>query len=412
MVPPATNSTYQQTLFAPYVQCGESTPTASLQIDAMISRTAQALDPSFEIISTNFFAAVPSSSHGSIPSSPTVPVTNLNVDGAGRSSNELYISIPQYSDPRPTASSCLALRYIVCALTNASYRVRFNWRNGIHNTEILDRTVPNLVPYLTSPNADAASELDMSFSTVMWALGTQLLGSIRFQCDRNTTAAGMSDSADGGAGNIYSDIETDMARTILIGALDLNGFFEANHFQGASANNSSLFSPQRIQDQAYARNRTFTELLEELSSNITPSLLADPLLAWVSILCLIPALSLIGHQQIQFLYQRHRLGPGACLHVPNAEQTAVLRHRLRRCARGQHSGSARRLPRACLARPVFLLGSLRDVLSPFLQTASPRAAGGFALHRHVAKTRLKFYQGEGGRWGFGAVEEPQDGDGA
>ena len=40
--------------------------------------------------------------------------------------------------------------------------------------------------------------------------------------------------------------------------------------------------------------------------------------------------------------------------------------------------------------------------------------GALPLHEDVAKTKLKFYQGQsfsgGHRWGFGAVEEPQGDD--
>ena len=283
MVAPTPNSTYQQTFFAPYVQCERSNNEARPQLEAMIRRATETLGPSIEIISTDYFAAVPSISNETIPPSQPVLAANLTVDGAGRASNELFISIPQYSDTRPTVSSHLVPRYYTCSLVNASYRVRFRRPNGIRGAQIPDRTILNSVPYPSLASSDAAPELDMAYSTIMWALSTQLQGSITFQRDRNTTTAGADGGPGDSAGSIYSNIDTDMARTILLGASELDGHFRTNHALGANANHSSGFSPQRIQDKIYTGNRSFLELPPELSSNVTLSFFVDPLLAYISV---------------------------------------------------------------------------------------------------------------------------------
>lgn len=57
---------------------------------------------------------------------------------------------------------------------------------------------------------------------------------------------------------------------------DFNSHFEENHFLG---NGTALYSPQRLQDMAYAGYRRLEVLIPELSSNITLTLLIDPLLA-------------------------------------------------------------------------------------------------------------------------------------
>lgn len=115
----------------------------------------------------------------------------------------------------------------------------------------------------------------------MWALSKMITGFIGFFHDvrlsTNTTANST-------AARVYSQILTDIDQTISIGSSDLYSHFINNHVISGNVGSLGLsgqgyFSDQRIQDINVARNRTLNVLIEELSSNITLSLISNPLLA-------------------------------------------------------------------------------------------------------------------------------------
>jgi hypothetical protein len=76
----------------------------------------------------------------------------------------------------------------------------------------------------------------------------------------------------------FSVIDTAISCTSLLGSSDLDVFFDLNKNLSWYSDNTTQRSDQRLQDEALARNRTLDVLIEELSFNVTVSLLHNELL--------------------------------------------------------------------------------------------------------------------------------------
>ena len=259
---PSTNATYNLTFFAPYVHCGSSTPNIIQQVDTMIDQATQAQDPSVELVSIDYFATA-----------GVVQGENLtNLADASPTSNQLYLSFKSYNTSL-NFSEPVEKHYVTCQLYNSSQTVRFSWENGVQDLQVLNKTLLQPVGYPVNGSTLPESEEAMSYSAVMWALSSQLMGSIAFYKDLNATGDVTQETY---AGRIYSQLTSNTGQSSLIGSSDFNSHFAENHLLG---NGSGLYSDQRLQDMACAGNRPLEILIPELSSNITLSLFMDPLLA-------------------------------------------------------------------------------------------------------------------------------------
>jgi hypothetical protein len=77
----------------------------------------------------------------------------------------------------------------------------------------------------------------------------------------------------------FGVIDTPLQRTSLLGSVDLDVFFDLNKNKGWKKDeNTTQLSDQRLQDKALAKNRTLAVLIEELSFNMTVSLLHNEIL--------------------------------------------------------------------------------------------------------------------------------------
>ena len=290
---PFINATYQQNFYGPYVQCQTANSTIADQVDMAAERAQMALDPSIQEVSNEYFAFVPALVNLSgLSLSSGVQVANLSdVNGALNASNQLWMKFPRYP-PDVTILNVTNKAYpyyLSCELYNASYQVNFSWANGIQSISMPEPEVVDVVPYPINGSSITAFEQSTAYSAFMWALSNQLVGSMGFY--QSTSGSGTGNSILSGiyadnnqptSGNnttnaMFSEIYTNIDQTSLLGSSDFNSYFIKNHALGGHTD--GLFSPQRLQDMAYARNRTLDVLIPELSSNITLSLIIDPLLA-------------------------------------------------------------------------------------------------------------------------------------
>lgn len=283
--PPATNATYNQTLYAPYVQCSNSSVDERQILDGMIARFNTTLtSSSTKLVTLDYFAAIPALSNLQDTKQP-IQIANLtDVDGALYASNQLLIRLLDYT-PSLNFSSSSERRYLTCQLFNTSYTAHFSWNNGLQNVNVSSVSILNPVPY---PNVESdpspLSQVSTSYSAVMLALAEQLTGSVAFY-----------QSSTSSINRTYSSIRSQIAQTVLLGSSDFNNHFKQNHMLGQNYGDTYLestdsnsisdtdplsgFSDQRLQDIAHARNRSLHMLISELSKNVTLSLLADSLLA-------------------------------------------------------------------------------------------------------------------------------------
>jgi hypothetical protein len=401
------NASYEQTFFGPYVQCNNSTAEVQVQINGMIARYNQSLGSAIQLMSLDYFAAIPALSNAD---ASVVQAANLSeIDGAAHASNQLWIYYTSYA-PSLEFSNPVTSYYLTCELYNASYTTQFTWKNGVQNLTVSNRTLNNAVPYPANASTDASSEDAMSYSAVMWALSKQLTGSIAFVRDVSAEDATL-------AGNVYSDIATDLAQTVLIGSSDFNSHFIENHLLGlaasgnASANGS--FSTQRLLDMAYAHNNTLAYLIQQLSSNVTLSLFSDPILAYVSLVSLVIALlSLLSRLLVS----------KAKTSSPALPQSVTLTAPINLYSFQSHNV----LLAYCVAGFVAIVANIlgfyaiwtshesHDVsFSSIVCSTSAIHLGRLRVHERLgvlplpktfARTRLKFYYGDG-RWGWGSVDE-------
>lgn len=149
--------------------------------------------------------------------------------------------------------------------------------------------VVGVVAYPTNAASITAYKESLAYSAFMWALSSQLVGSMGFYQSSNsngndyTILSGIytNENQPTGGNNttktIFSGIFNNVDQTSLLGSSGFNKYFIKNH--ALNGNTGGVFSPQRLQDAAYARNRTLDVLIPELSSNITLGLIFDPLLA-------------------------------------------------------------------------------------------------------------------------------------
>jgi len=206
---PATNATYTQTYYAPYVHCDNSTTEVIQQINGMIDRFQQVQDHSVKLKLIDYYAAIPDLSNLANNSGP-VQVVNLTEDAA-YASNQLWI---YYSSYKASLNFPVAVdkHYLTCQLFNATLKVRFTWENGRQDLQVLDRVLLNPVAYPANASTSPESELSMSYSSLMWALSTQLMGSISFYQDLNATKDVTPETS---ASRVYSKITTNIAQTVL-----------------------------------------------------------------------------------------------------------------------------------------------------------------------------------------------------
>ena len=278
ITPPFINATYEQAFFGPAVQCRDANVTIIDQVDKANDRRRQALSPSVREIQNYYWAYVPALEGANmILSSSTIDVANLSsVNGPANASQQLWARFPRpnESDDNLDLTQAISPQYLVCELHNASYRVNFTWINGVQSLNITNLEYFDPVPYPVNSTYSAQDEATMSYTGYMSALSSQLVGSIGFYHDLNATAA-----IDIQANRTYSDIDTDLARTFLLGSVNFNSFFRKNHALAGSTNRAEPYSKPRLQDMAFARNRTLEVLIQELSTNITLSLISNPLLS-------------------------------------------------------------------------------------------------------------------------------------
>ena len=381
---PATNARYEQRFYAPSVQCGNSTDAVQKEIEGMVRRAQSDLNPSKEMVALGYFGTIPALNN--LNTSAPIQAANLSeVEGALYSSNELWISLPQFALQREIMS--VSTHYITCKLFNASYHVSFQFENGRQTIKILNRTDLNVVPYPTNASASPDSEVAMAYSAIASALFNPLVGSIGFYRDLNSTEAAQPPLAN----QIFSAIASSIAQTTLIGNSDFDSFFALHHLlsSGGLPSDASIYSDQRLQDREFAHGKSLGEMVEELAFNTTMNFLTDPITAppapvnvtvtvpvsiytyqWRNVLLTYSIVCSIGILANLLGFVAWKRG-GRASHNTNFSSIALSTHGLHFCSRVRAHERLAALP-----------------LAP-----------------EIARMLLRFHTGEDGRFGFGAADE-------
>ena len=277
-IPPVfTNATYKLQFFGPVVKCEDANASIAKHVQDAVERSKYIKDGSITMVQNSYFAMIPDlSSAGLVSNAGVVQVTNhSDTKSATSGSNQLWLGFS-----RNEADSSGAIHthphYLHCQLYNASYEVDFSFNQGVQSLQLKNNLKPlNAIDYPSGPSETDKAQMHMAYTAMMWVLSDQLTGSISFYS--NTSAKTNSDS------DIWSEITSDIQETALLGSSDLQSFFDynANLYPSKKGTKKGKVSDQRAEDIALAQNRTLDVLIEELSTNITLSLLSSDLLSYV-----------------------------------------------------------------------------------------------------------------------------------
>ncbi|KAK3317358.1 hypothetical protein B0T19DRAFT_434807 [Cercophora scortea] len=260
--PPYNHSSFSIDFFGPAVQCLEAGEDTRNKISsALQAKMSTTTGNATETINA-YYGFVPSfDAQGNV-----TPLPEMRYQWAPHASNELWMVFQRYIDT--TKSACDYREYYqVCKLWNATYTLDFAWDNGFQNITG-SRALMHEVAY---PNDTPPTVSDMAqhaYSAYFWVLANQAVGS--FGWFNVSTAEGTNKSI----GMIASPIQ----HNALLGSSDLDVFFDFNEARGACQMPYANLTVPRQQDKDRAKSRRLDELIEELSFNMTISLMHNDLL--------------------------------------------------------------------------------------------------------------------------------------
>lgn len=273
--PPFPNATYEISFFGPVVKCKDADAEIANQIHAATERSRFTADESIMQIENSYFAFVPDLSPAGIDSNAGViqMANHSDTNGAAHGSNQLWLGFQRYIE-NSDGSVTLRPHSLQCQLYNTSYHVNFSFVQGVQSLQWDELKPLNLIEYPNGPSSSDMDEMEMAYTAFMWTLSDQLTGSIGFYSNITVNASTGSDT--------FSEITTNIQQTALLGSYDLESFFDFNHnlYPSKNGTSSGKVSDQRAEDIALARNRTLNVLIEELSANVTLSLLSSDLLSY------------------------------------------------------------------------------------------------------------------------------------
>jgi hypothetical protein len=264
---PYSQSSYSLNFYGPIVQCREATSSVAKAIDKLLQdKMAIPLGTAREIDNA-YYGFVPTFNFSGSVSA----LSKLRFQGPSNATNQFWMTFSRYvidSGGNRTREQ----HREVCQLWNATYDLLLHWDHG---SQIVTGSYETLHE-VDFPNdePDAISNMAQhAYSAVMWALTDQLVGSLSWFQDLEPSRL------DATSATQFGIIDTPIQHNSLLGSSDLDVFFDFNENLDNKTNDEPI-SDQRRQDIDFARNRTLGVLIEELSFNMTVSLLHDELLTY------------------------------------------------------------------------------------------------------------------------------------
>jgi hypothetical protein len=263
--PPEKHMTTTVGFYGPAVRCSEPDQSVKSQISGLLTQKMNNMIGSFKEVKSAYYGFVPAfDSNGSI-----IALTDVRYQAQINATNEIWQVFERYN--YSSGDQCdHYTQYQVCKLWNATYDLTMSWENGVQNISG-SREYMYEVEYPHDKPGDVSNMAQHAYSALMWALSDQVVGSFAWYIDINNESAV-------GFGMIDSPIQ----HNVFLGTSDLNVFFDYNEKADACQTPFSNYSAQRQQDIDFARNRTLGDLIEELSFNVTVSLMHNPLLTYES----------------------------------------------------------------------------------------------------------------------------------
>ena len=270
------NVTYSQTFYGPLVECQDANSTVASQIDAVAKEEKEKLPSSTQEVSNEYLAFVPTASHTNSTSSYLLSADLANELEDPFPFNQIWLKFMRNNGTSEGTEDATLYHphYLLCECVNSSIHVNFSWTNGTQSLSDIKTNTLNTVSHPWNFSESNTDKLILAYSAFMLAFSSQIVGSMSFLQDIGTSAESNTTMGDDiEANRTYGDISTHLAQTSLIGSSDLNDYFIKNHDLKSDGPPTELFSTDRLDDMALARNRTLDVLIEELAFNTTISLL-------------------------------------------------------------------------------------------------------------------------------------------
>lgn len=268
--PPYANATYTVNFDGPAIKCDTANATIAQIIDNLRNEADQNHAKDVTPIATRYYAFVPVLSGARNLSSPNQGISAISsarLQAPVEGSNELWMVYSKYSegyDALPLRDRPTEDEYKTCRLHRASYTFDLAFQEIVQDSKLIKQDILEAVAY---PNQGDLQSDDLkirhAYSAVMWAISDLIIGKMGNY--------DISDDTFGGRTN-FSEINTQIAHTSLLGTSDLRVFFDKNRDWNVAP------SPQTAQDVALAKNKRLVDLIEELTLNVTMSFMHNPLL--------------------------------------------------------------------------------------------------------------------------------------
>jgi len=260
---PSNHSAYTVRFFGPAVQCTQANSSVQTIIRDLLARRMAEMAGTMKQIQSAYFGFVPSVD----PQGTVTAMDDMRYQYQTSSSatNEVWMAFERYKNS--TDESCDHDTYFqVCSLWNATYDLSLAWENGFQSVTG-SRELLHEVAYPVDPPGAVSNMAQHAYSAFFWALADQLVGSFSL----------FQEASNGSDPITFGYIQSPIQHTSLLGTSDLNVFFDYNEDKGACQIPYANQSAQRRQDIDLAKNKTLGELVEDLSFNITVSLLHNDL---------------------------------------------------------------------------------------------------------------------------------------
>lgn len=280
ITPPFEDSSYSLNFSAPYVKCSPANSTVESLLDGFLKEMNSSWERNELDFVDAYYAMVPSHDPN-IDNTTTLLYEDTYFTALDQprlqeqpmnATNELWMKFHRYDTSHdgglmtdPARRPMVIPTYAVCNLWNASYGVDFSFADGAQTVTELSIKLLNPVDYPISDPKRHSDLVQLAYSAMFTVITDQLVGHMGIFVNNKTATPQ------------YGSISSEIQHNSLLGSNDLDYFFYLN--QLVTNTTQSRLSAQRLSDKRLAQNQTLPFLVEQLSFNLTISLLNDPILA-------------------------------------------------------------------------------------------------------------------------------------
>jgi hypothetical protein len=263
--PPANVSSYTISFYGPTIRCTDADQGAMLTVDSILEQQMNHMARGAKRNITAYYAFVPSyDDQGNL-----APLDTVRYQAPINATNEIWLTYYRYNLSEP---GCKSYRhYSICRVFNATYDLDLHWDHSFQNiTGTATPVSEDPVPYPADVFPAVSNMAQHAYSAFFWALADQITGSFAWYKEVNPEIAEKPRQ--------FGMIQSPIQHNVLLGSSDLNLYFDLNEQPDNCRVDEGAMNKQRLQDIKLARGRILTELIEEMSFNMTVSLLHNDLL--------------------------------------------------------------------------------------------------------------------------------------